>query len=34
MDSKLVRLAEELDADIYTNDYNLNKIAELKEFKC
>ena len=30
VDSKLVRLAEDLDADIYTNDYNLNKIAELK----
>ncbi|MDD2432721.1 MAG: PIN/TRAM domain-containing protein [Clostridia bacterium] len=30
VDSKLVRLAQVLGADIYTNDYNLNKVAELQ----
>lgn len=30
VDSKLIKLAQVLDADIYTNDYNLNKVAELQ----
>lgn len=30
VDSKLVRLAQELGAPILTNDYNLNKVAELQ----
>jgi uncharacterized protein YacL len=30
VDSKLVKLAQVLGADIYTNDYNLNKVAELQ----
>jgi len=31
VDSKLVKLAKILNAKIFTNDYNLNKIAELQE---
>jgi uncharacterized protein YacL len=30
VDSKLVRLAQVLGADIFTNDYNLNKVAEFQ----
>jgi len=30
VDSKLVKLAQVLGADIFTNDYNLNKVAELQ----
>jgi len=30
VDSKLVRLAQELDCPILTNDYNLNRVAELQ----
>ncbi|MGI6145558.1 MAG: PIN/TRAM domain-containing protein [Peptococcia bacterium] len=30
VDSKLVKLAKTLGADIFTNDYNLNKVAELQ----
>ena len=30
VDSKLVKLAKVLGADIFTNDYNLNKVAELQ----
>lgn len=33
VDSKLVRLANVLDAPILTNDYNLNKVAELQGIK-
>lgn len=33
VDSKLVRLAQVLDGDIITNDYNLNKVAELQGVK-
>ncbi|RNC62762.1 MAG: putative PIN and TRAM-domain containing protein YacL [Candidatus Dichloromethanomonas elyunquensis] len=33
VDSKLVRLANILDAPILTNDYNLNKVAELQGIK-
>lgn len=33
VDSKLVRLAQELSGDIITNDYNLNKVAELQGVK-
>lgn len=33
VDSKLVRLAQHLDAPILTNDYNLNKVAELHGVK-
>lgn len=33
VDSKLVRLAQTIDADIFTNDYNLNKVAELQGIK-
>lgn len=33
VDSKLVRLAQVLDAPILTNDYNLNKVAELQGVK-
>lgn len=33
VDSKLVRLAQELNGDIITNDYNLNKVAELQGIK-
>jgi uncharacterized protein YacL len=30
VDSKIVKLAQTIDADIITNDYNLNKVAELQ----
>ncbi len=30
VDSKLVKLAQTIGADIFTNDYNLNKVAELQ----
>lgn len=33
VDSKLVRLAQVLNAHIFTNDFNLNKVAELHEVK-
>jgi len=33
VDSKLVRLAQNLNAPILTNDYNLNKVAELQGIK-
>ncbi|MFA5537467.1 MAG: PIN/TRAM domain-containing protein [Bacillota bacterium] len=33
VDSKLVRLAQVLNGDIITNDYNLNKVAELQGVK-
>lgn len=33
VDSKLVRLAQVLEGDIVTNDYNLNKVAELQGVK-
>ncbi|MBO8169291.1 MAG: PIN/TRAM domain-containing protein [Thermoanaerobacteraceae bacterium] len=33
VDSKLVKLAQKLDGDILTNDFNLNKIAELQGVK-
>ena len=33
VDGKLVRLAKELDATIVTNDFNLNKVAELQGVK-
>ncbi|KKM12740.1 twitching motility protein PilT [Clostridiales bacterium PH28_bin88] len=33
VDSKLVRLAQKLDAQVITNDYNLNKVAELQGVK-
>ncbi len=33
VDSKLVRLAQKLDGDILTNDFNLNKVAELQGVK-
>ncbi|WP_366923290.1 PIN/TRAM domain-containing protein [Metallumcola ferriviriculae] len=33
VDSKLVRLAQKLNGDILTNDFNLNKVAELQEVK-
>ncbi len=29
MDTKLLRLARELEAKVITNDFNLNKVAEL-----
>lgn len=31
VDAKLVKLAKSLDAKIFTNDYNLNKLAELQQ---
>ena len=34
MDAKLVRLARNLGAKLYTNDYNLGKIAELQKVEC
>jgi len=34
VDSKLVRLARNLRAKLYTNDYNLGKIAELQSVNC
>lgn len=33
VDSKLLRLAKELNANLITNDYNLNKVANLHEIK-
>lgn len=33
VDSKLVRLAQEINGVVVTNDYNLNKVAELQEVK-
>ena len=30
VDSKLVKLAQEVNGDIVTNDFNLNKVAELQ----
>ncbi len=33
VDSKLVKLAKILDAKIFTNDYNLNKVAELQQVR-
>jgi len=34
VDSKLVRLARNLNAKLYTNDYNLAKVAELQQVSC
>ena len=34
VDSKLVRLARNLNAKLYTNDYNLGKIAALQKVSC
>src|SRR5438876_6948255 len=34
VDSKLVRLARNLGAKLYTNDYNLGKVAELQSVNC
>src|SRR5258706_2727589 len=34
VDAKLVRLARNLGARLYTNDYNLTKIAELQKINC
>src|ERR1700722_1738471 len=34
VDSKLVRLARNLNAKLFTNDYNLTKIAELQKISC
>ncbi|SPE52619.1 PilT protein domain protein [Verrucomicrobia bacterium] len=34
VDAKLVRLARNLKAKLYTNDYNLGKIAELQSINC
>ena len=34
VDSKLVRLARNLNAKLFTNDYNLCKIAELQKITC
>ena len=34
VDSKLVRLARNLNARLYTNDYNLAKVAELQKVNC
>jgi uncharacterized protein YacL len=34
VDSKLVRLARNLKAKLFTNDYNLTKIAELQKVEC
>jgi uncharacterized protein YacL len=33
VDSKLVKLAKTLDAKVFTNDYNLNKVAEFQQVK-
>jgi uncharacterized protein YacL len=33
VDSKLVRLAKELEASIVTNDYNLKKVAKIQDIK-
>ena len=34
VDAKLVRLARNLNAKLYTNDYNLAKVAELQKVSC
>lgn len=34
VDGKLVRLARNLNARLYTNDYNLSKVAELQKVSC
>jgi uncharacterized protein YacL len=34
VDAKLVRLARNLNAKLYTNDYNLSKVAELQKVNC
>lgn len=34
VDGKLVRLARNLNARLYTNDYNLSKVAELQKVNC
>ena len=34
VDAKLVRLARNLNARLYTNDYNLSKVAELQKVSC
>ena len=34
VDAKLVRLARNLNARLYTNDYNLSKVAELQQVNC
>jgi uncharacterized protein YacL len=34
VDAKLVRLAQVLGARLFTNDYNLSKIAELQKISC
>lgn len=34
VDTKLIRLARNLNARLFTNDYNLGKIAELQNVKC
>ncbi|MCU0784228.1 MAG: TRAM domain-containing protein, partial [Verrucomicrobia bacterium] len=34
VDAKLVRLARNLGAKLFTNDYNLGKIAELQKVQC
>ncbi len=34
VDAKLVRLARNLNAKLFTNDYNLGKIAELQNVNC
>jgi uncharacterized protein YacL len=34
VDAKLVRLARNLNAKLYTNDYNLAKVAELQQVSC
>ncbi|MEI8043548.1 MAG: TRAM domain-containing protein, partial [Verrucomicrobiota bacterium] len=34
VDAKLVRLARNLGAKLYTNDYNLGKVAELHRINC
>jgi uncharacterized protein YacL len=33
VDSKLIKLCKQLNASIITNDYNLNKVAELQGIK-
>ncbi len=33
VDSKLVKLAQELDAKVFTNDYNLNKVAQFQQLQ-
>ncbi|HUA64523.1 MAG TPA: PIN domain-containing protein [Alphaproteobacteria bacterium] len=34
VDAKLIRLARNLNARLYTNDYNLSKVAELQKVSC